>query len=165
MKKYEIRPIRRSDDKLLAPIIRKNLEAYHLNITGTAYFDPELDHLSQFYGGKPDSRAYFVLTDETGKVLGGAGFAEFPSLPDCAELQKLYLTDAAKGNGLGRGLVETVELYAECMGYKRLYLETHSSMKQAASLYQKMGFTPITKPEGVIHETMNRFYIKELGQE
>ena len=32
-------------------------------------------------------------------------------------------------------------------------------------LYQKMGFTPITKPEGVIHATMNRFYIKELGQE
>ena len=110
MKKYEIRPIRKSDDKLLAPIIRKNLEAYRLNIPGTAYFDPELDHLSQFYGSEPDSRAYFVLTDEAGKVLGGAGFAEFPGLPDCAELQKLYLTDAVKGNGLGRGLVETVEL-------------------------------------------------------
>ena len=165
MKKYEIRPIRKSDDKLLAPIIRKNLEAYRLNIPGTAYFDPELDHLSQFYGSEPDSRAYFVLTDEAGKVLGGAGFAEFPGLPDCAELQKLYLTDAAKGNGLGRGLVETVELYAECMGYKRLYLETHSSMKQAAALYQKMGFTLIAKPEGVVHATMDRFYIKELGQE
>ena len=165
MKKHEIRPIRKSDDAVMASIIRKNLEHYGLNLPGTVYFDPELDHLSRFYAEEPDRRAYFVLTDEAGRVLGGAGFAEFSGFEDCAELQKLYLLDDAKGSGLGRGLLETVELYAECMGYQRLYLETHTNLKEAMALYEKMGFSPISKPQNVQHSTMNRFYLKELGQD
>lgn len=165
MKKYEIRPIRKSDDPAMASIIRRNLEHYHLDLPGTVYVDPELDHLSYFYAKEPDKRAYFVLTDGAGRVLGGAGFAEFPGFADCAELQKLYLVDEAKGNGLGRGLLETVELYAESMGYQRLYLETHINLKEAMGLYEKMGFSPIPKPQNVQHSTMNRFYLKELGQD
>ena len=46
--KYEIRPIRKSDDSQIAAIVRRNLENYGLNIPGTAYFDRELDHLSQY---------------------------------------------------------------------------------------------------------------------
>lgn len=163
MIKHEIRPIRKSDDAAIALIIRKNLERYHLNLPGTVYFDPELDHLSRFYAEEPDCRAYFVLTNGAGRVLGGAGFAEFPGFEDCAELQKLYLLDEAKGSGLGRSLLQTVELYAECMGYQRLYLETHTNLKEAMALYEKMGFSPIPKPQNVQHSTMNRFYLKELG--
>lgn len=164
MKKHEIRPIRKTDDAALAAIIRKNLEAYHLNLPGTVYFDPELDHLSRFYGKNAESRAYFVLTDSAGQVIGGAGFAEFSGFPNCAEIQKLYLTDDAKGQGLGRDLLETAELYAEVMGYERLYLETHTALKEAIRLYQKMGYRQIPKPEGVVHSTMNRFYLKELAE-
>ena len=163
MKKHEIRPIRKTDDAALAAIIRKNLEDYHLNLPGTVYFDPELDHLSRFYGKNSESRAYFVLTDSAGQVIGGAGFAEFSGFPNCAEIQKLYLTDDAKGHGLGRDLLETAELYAEVMGYERLYLETHTALKEAIRLYQKMGYRQIPKPEGVVHATMNRFYLKELA--
>lgn len=163
-KKCEIRPIRKTDDADLAAIIRKNLEAYHLNLPGTVYFDPELDHLSKFYGKDSESRAYFVLTDSAGKVIGGIGFAEFTGFLNCAEIQKLYLTDEVKGMGLGKGLLETAELYAETMGYERLYLETHDALKGAIRLYEKMGYRQIPKPEGVVHSTMNRFYFKELGQ-
>ena len=165
MKKHEIRPIRKTDDAALAAIIRKNLEAYHLNLPGTVYFDPELDHLSRFYGKNAKGRAYFVLTDSTGQVIGGVGFSEFGGFPNCAEIQKLYLTDDAKGQGLGRDLLETAELYAEVMGYERLYLETHTALKEAIQLYQKMGYRQIPKPEGVVHSTMNRFYMKELVQD
>ena len=42
-----IRPIRPEDDAPLSRIIRSNLEQFHLDIPGTAYFDPELDHLSR----------------------------------------------------------------------------------------------------------------------
>ena len=28
-------------------------------------FDPELDHLSDYYNGNPDKRVYFVATDES----------------------------------------------------------------------------------------------------
>ncbi|MCY3066316.1 hypothetical protein [Aerococcus mictus] len=44
-----IRPIQAKDDRQLAKIIRHSLESVGLDQPGTAYYDPELDHLSQFY--------------------------------------------------------------------------------------------------------------------
>ena len=55
--KYEIRPIRKTDDSQIAAIVRRNLEKYGLNIPGTAYFDKELDHLSRYYAEKEIGRA------------------------------------------------------------------------------------------------------------
>ncbi|CDA72805.1 putative uncharacterized protein [Ruminococcus sp. CAG:579] len=42
------RKIEPADDKALAELIRANLEYCHLDIAGTVYFDPELDHMSGF---------------------------------------------------------------------------------------------------------------------
>ena len=46
-RKFIIRPITADDDAAIAAIIRDNLRAAHLDIPGTAYFDPELDHLAR----------------------------------------------------------------------------------------------------------------------
>ena len=83
--------ITEEDDAAIAGIIRENLEKYHLDIPGTAYFDPELDHLSGYYNSRPEQRAYFILTDEAGRVIGGVGIAEFQGCRHCVEIQKLYL--------------------------------------------------------------------------
>ena len=107
MSKVIIRPICVSDDAKIAEIIRKNLEAFHLNIPGTAYFDPELACLSKFYKAAPEKRAYFVAECGNKTVAGGAGIAEFAGFDHCAELQTLYLSDAAKGKGLGKQLMQT----------------------------------------------------------
>ena len=160
--KYEIRPIRKTDDSQIAAIVRRNLENYGLNIPGTAYFDKGLDHLSRYYAEKAEERAYFVLTDSAGKAVGGVGFAEFSAIPGCAELQKLYLDDSVKGLGFGKGLLETAESFAACMGYTKLYLETHSALKEARHLYEKMGYQRIPRPDGVLHSTMDCFYLKNI---
>ena len=156
------RPIFPADDAALARIVRDNLRAHALDIPGTAYFDPELDDLSAFYGAEPEKRAYFVATDESGRTLGGAGLAEFPKIPDCAEVQKLYLADEAKGRGAGRALMQLVETKARQLGYRKLYLETHSNLKIALHLYETAGYARIDRPSWVFHSTMDRFYIKEL---
>lgn len=157
-----IRPIAADDDANIAAIIRANLEAYRLNIPGTAYFDPELDHLSAYYDAAPDRRAYFILSDAAGTVLGGAGLAEFSGLDACAELQKIYLTDAAKGKGLGYALAQAVETRARELGYRRLYLETHTALDAAIRLYERLGYRRIEQPLPTAHTTMDRFYLKEL---
>mgnify|MGYP000013637256 CR=1 FL=1 len=54
MVKY--REIEPSDDARVAEIARYNLKKFHLDLPGTVYFDPELDHLSTFYSEKPDKR-------------------------------------------------------------------------------------------------------------
>lgn len=162
MENFTIRPITPADDAAIARIIRENLKAHHLDIPGTAYFDPELDCLSSFYGLKSGKRGYFVLTDGAGKVLGGVGIGEFTGFPNCAEVQKLYLIDPAKGRGLGKRLMETAEVFARSAGYGRLYLETHTNLVSAVGLYRKLGFRQIEKPAGVLHGTMNLFFIKDL---
>lgn len=60
------------------------------------YFDPELNHLSKYYGSDPQKRVYYIAFGENGEMIGGVGAAEFTGIPDCAELQKLYLTDSAR---------------------------------------------------------------------
>lgn len=150
------------DDTAIAKIIRKNLEKVGLNIPGTAYFDKELDHLSAYYGCAPEKRAYFVALDENGSVSGGVGIAEFPLFDGCAELQKLYLSDGAKGKGFGRALAELALQQAGELGYRRVYLETHTCLGTAVHLYEKLGFRQIDRPSGVLHSAMNLFFLKEL---
>ncbi len=156
------RKIESADDAEIAKIIRSNLEKLHLNLPGTAYFDPELDHLSKYYDSKPDKRAYFIALDENGQVIGGVGIAEFNGIADCAELQKLYLSDSAKGKGYGKDLMKLAEDWARAAGYKNLYLETHTNLSVALKLYEKTGFQRIEKPCTTQHSTMNRFYLKKL---
>lgn len=158
----DYRKIEAADDARLAEIIRMNLEKHRLNIPGTVYFDPGLDHLSEFYTADPQKRVYFIALDGNGEMIGGAGAAEFSGLPDCAELQKLYLIDSAKGRGLGKQLVNLVESWAKSAGYRRLYLETHTNLAAAMKLYEKMGFRQIEKPAAVVHGTMDHFYLKDL---
>ena len=153
------RPIAPEDDAAVAELIRDNLEAVGLDIPGTAYFDPGLDRLSGYYAHP--GRAYFVLLDG-GRVIGGAGFAECGGFPDCCELQKLYLCDAAKGKGLGRALLRHVEEAAGAAGYGRIYLETHSVLTAAIRLYEKSGYREIPRPAWVMHSTMDRFFLKEF---
>ena len=149
-------------DAALAELIRYNLKKHHLDIPGTVYFDAGLDHLSEYYSAEPERRAYYVLLDDDGTLVGGIGLAEFPLFEGCAELQKLYLSDDVKGRGLGYRLIERVEAAARERGYGRMYLETHTNLQAAIHIYEKAGYAEIDKPEAVVHATMNRFYIKDL---
>ncbi len=150
------------DNAVIARIIRDNLKAHQLDIPGTVYFDPGLDTLSDFYLSDPEHRAYYVIVDDNNAVIGGAGFAAFPGKENCAELQKLYLDDSAKGNGFGYELIRLVENKARNAGYQTLYLETHTNLKAAIHIYEKYGFIKIERPESVAHSTMNRFYEMSL---
>lgn len=157
----KFRLITAKDDQTLAGIIRQQLKSHGLALTGTAYTDPELDHLSNFYQGT--KRRYYVVVNEDDQVLGGAGFAELAQTEGVAELQKLYLSPAAKGSGLSYQILDQVERGAKEAGFKQLYLETHTNLKAAIHIYEKAGFKllddPLTHP---VHQTVDRFYLKDL---
>ena len=61
------RKIEPADDARIAEIVRANLKHFHLDIPGTAYFDPELEHLSAFYDAEPSKRRYFVASTMPGR--------------------------------------------------------------------------------------------------
>ena len=152
-------PIKAEHDKELAELIRTSLRAHRLDIPGTVYFDDALDHLSEYYDHP--ARAYYVLVKD-GHVVGGIGLAELDAFPRCCELQKLYLDDSMKGNGIGYKMIEFIEQKAREMGYRQMYLETHTNLQAAIHIYEKSGFEQIERPKSVVHSTMNRFYIKHF---
>ena len=159
---YRIRLITPADDAPLAAIIRASLREHGLALPGTAYFDPELDHLSAFYNADA-RRAYFVAVDSAERVTGGCGIAEFGSATGTAELQKLYVSPEAQEQGLGRRLVTEAERFARKAGYERIYLETHHNLQAAVHLYRVLGWQPLDAPlPGSLHGTMDIFMIKKL---
>ena len=159
MKMLTIEPLRHEYDAAVASLIRMNLKAHQLDIPGTAYFDEGLDHLSDFYDHP--ARAYYVLLDRE-RVVGGIGLAEFQGFSRCCELQKLYLDDSVKGQGLGYDLISFIEAQAREKKYKQIYLETHTNLQTAIHIYEKCGYKEIDRPASVVHSTMNRFYLKKL---
>ena len=157
-----IREIQPQDDPALFQLVRSSLKSADLAIPGTAYFDESIKAMSQFYLNQT-RRQYFVLVDETERVLGGAGFAEYNGSGEIAELQKLYLAEEAKGKGYGTLLTQQVEKAAQKAGYQQLYLETHHNLPVAILLYQKLGYTSLPSPlPGTQHSTMDHFFIKDL---
>lgn len=157
-----IRPIKPADDAPLATIIKTSLKSYGLDIPGTAYFDKELDHLSDFYD-KSAQREYFVAVNEVDTVLGGAGIAEFDVANQVAELQKLYLTEGARGQHLSYRLLDTAVGFAKGAGYKTIYLETHHSLVEAIHLYQDYGFSDLGHPlNNGEHSSMDKFFVLNL---
>ena len=156
---YKLRKITEEDDAAIAEIVRDNLKKFGLDIPGTVFFDEGLDHLSCFYNS--DECQYYVAESE-GKVIGGIGFAPFEPIMNTAELQKLYLTDSAKGTGIGYELISFIEDKMREAGFNKSYLETHENLQAAIHIYQKSGYHEIERPKEVVHSTMNRFFEKDL---
>lgn len=161
METLDIREITPDADKALADMIRFSLKKHKLDIPGTAYFDKELDHLSDFYQKGTDDRKYFVLTID-GRICGGMGYSKFDKIENCAELQKLYLTQDCIGKGLGGMLFDFVENEARKAGFKKAYIETHTNLDAAIKMYLKRGYELIDRPDFVFHSSMDAFLIKEL---
>lgn len=59
---------------------------------------------------------------------------------DCCELKALYLLEQYHKNGLGYRLLKTAIEKAQQEGYKKLYLDTLSTSRNAIALYEKAGF-------------------------
>ncbi|KJW13348.1 GNAT family N-acetyltransferase [Levilactobacillus spicheri] len=158
-----IRTMEARDNPAMKQILRDDLRAAGLDIPGTAYDDANLDTLAQFYAARND-RHYWVVENERGEVVGGAGCAAYDPDHGVAELQKVYLRTDARGHGLSYQLIDRVTAFARSVGYQELYLETHHRLAAAIHVYEKLGFHRLPGPLLVAsHSTMDRFYLKSLG--
>ncbi|NRQ56351.1 GNAT family N-acetyltransferase [Brevibacillus sp. HD1.4A] len=157
-----IREISKEDNAQIKKIIQDSLKSLGLDIPGTAYFDPQLDDLHQYYTRLKNSQ-YWVV-EINGEVAGGIGIAPFDEREKICELQKLYLSPKTQGLGFGKQLMETALAFA-AEHYEKCYLETQHELKAACRLYAKFGFTLLPEPlPGSEHSAMDAWYIKDLKQ-
>ncbi len=141
------RSIQPQDDTAVAAIIRQVMPEFGADGPGFALHDPEVDHMSAAYA--IPGAAYFVVVDEGGKVVGGAGVAALDGgEAGVCELRKMYFLPEARGKGLGETLLRHGLTVAESLGYRTCYLETLTGMDQAIRLYTKVGFKPLCAPLG-----------------
>jgi putative acetyltransferase len=161
MSTINIRNILPHDNAALATIIRNGLAEFKANKPGTVYFDPTTDTLYEVF--KTPGSTYFIA-EENGLLLGGCGIFPTANLPEgTCELVKLYLSPAARGNGLGKLLMEKSMAAAKAMGYKYIYLETMPELTVAVPLYEKLGFTYLPGPLGNSgHDGCSIWMIKTL---
>ena len=107
-------------------------------VFGYQALEEELKGLAQNYG-QPAGRTMLVRGDD-GVVAGGA--YRRLSDTDC-ELKRLYVTDGARGSGLGRKLSDALIKAAISDGYSTMQLDTGNRLTEAISMYESMGFKHI----------------------
>jgi putative acetyltransferase len=100
--------------------------------------DVDLDDVEQNYAGR--GGRFEVVTTADGELVGSVGL--YPLDGSRAELRKMYLKPSARGQGLGRRLLERTLQQARALGFREIWLETNSVLKEAIQLYEKYGFAP-----------------------
>ena len=158
---YKFRKIKKSDNKIVAIIIRKVMEEYNAIGPGYSSVDKEVDKMFESYN---NSQSYFfvITINEEIKGFGGIGRLEGGTKDTC-ELKKMYFLNEVRGLGLGKKLVEMCLTKARELGYKKCYLETLKRMHSANNLYAKLGFEKLEKPLGLTgHTNTELWYMKNL---
>lgn len=79
-----------------------------------------------------------------------------PLAQSTAEIRRMFVRPAFRGQGLGRRLVTVAIDYAKSQGTDRLVLNTLPQMAEAIRLYSSIGFVPIKSylpepTEGVLY--------------
>jgi GNAT superfamily N-acetyltransferase len=107
-------------------------------VFGYQALDEELNGLAEKYG--PPVGRTMLAFGEGGVVAGGA--YRRLSDTDC-ELKRLFVTDGARGYGLGRKLSDALIGAAIADGYATMKLDTGNRLTEAISMYESMGFVHI----------------------
>ena len=81
-----------------------------------------------------------LLEDAAGNLLGTVGL--YPMNEDTIELRKMYFSKDLRGRGVGKQTLRRMIEKARALGYKKIYLETASVLREAVALYEKFGFVP-----------------------
>jgi GNAT superfamily N-acetyltransferase len=102
---------------------------------------PEITRVtwSRFFDA--DEPVHALVAEKDGRLLGLVHYLFHRSTtligPTCY-LQDLFTTEAARGQGVGRALIESVYERARSAGSLRVYWQTHETNVTAMALYDKV---------------------------
>jgi DNA-binding MarR family transcriptional regulator/GNAT superfamily N-acetyltransferase len=85
----------------------------------------------------------FVLARLDGEAVGCGGLKRIDEAT--GEIKRVWTAPKARGMGVARRMLRTLEAAARDMGLKRLRLDTNRALKEAHALYRKEGFREIAR--------------------
>ena len=103
------------------------------------------------------SRIVLSARNESGRVVGGLILQSYWTE---SYVEVLWLEDRARGQGLGRELMQEAERRARRRGSRLIHLNTYSF--QAPGFYEKLGFKRFGGMEGSPRGASRHFFVKVL---
>ncbi|HKR76038.1 MAG TPA: GNAT family N-acetyltransferase [Rhodanobacter sp.] len=128
-----------ADDEVVRELFTEYADSLGIDLSFQG-FAAELAQLPGKYA--PPLGDILLARDVTSAVLGCVALRP-TAMPGAAEMKRLYLRPAARGQALGRRLAEAVIARAREAGHARLVLDTLASMDAARRLYFELGFHPV----------------------
>ncbi|MEM9808055.1 MAG: GNAT family N-acetyltransferase [Cyanobacteria bacterium P01_D01_bin.56] len=89
----------------------------------------------------------FWVVEQAGTVVGTAAYHPIDRGEQAVEIRKMYLLPEARGQGLGRFLLGQLEGAIAANGFKEIWLETATVLKEAVAMYESSGYLPATEVE------------------
>jgi GNAT superfamily N-acetyltransferase len=111
-----------------------------LNRRSTRGFDPSVGATAHPHEVRPPAGQFFVAYLH-GDATGCGGVKHHHDAP--AEIKRMWIAPRARGLGLGRRLLETLEQYARDGGATVAHIETSAVLSEALAMYRSAGWVEV----------------------
>jgi putative acetyltransferase len=102
----------------------------------------------------------FWVVEWEGKIVGTAAYYPIGRGKNAVEIRKMYILPAARGQGLGKFLLQELESKIADRGFDEIWIETATVLQEAVQMYETKGYQPAT---GVETKRCDRVYMKVLN--
>ncbi len=133
---FLIRDWQPSDRHSAAEVIRNVLAEYGLGWEENAA-DRDVLQVEACYlatGGE------FWVIERQNKIIGTGAYYPIERGHKAVEIRKMYLLPTARGQGLGKYLLQQLELAIASRGFQQIWIETASILVEAVKLYESNGY-------------------------
>jgi len=103
-------------------------------------FDPALSIPADPAQMRPPA-GFLLIARRGGEAIGCGAVLLHGAAP--AELKRMWVAPEARGSGLGRRLLRTLERHAQAAGAGVLHLETNGALAEAIQLYRAEGYREV----------------------
>jgi DNA-binding MarR family transcriptional regulator/GNAT superfamily N-acetyltransferase len=150
----------------MTPIDPEHLDARYclaeyvseLNRRSTRGFDPSVGATAAPHEVRPPAGQFFVAYLH-GEPIGCGAVKHHTDAP--AEIKRMWIAPQARGLGLGRRLLETLEACARKSGARFARIETSAVLSEALALYRSTGWVEV--PPFNDEPFADHWFEKELG--
>jgi ribosomal protein S18 acetylase RimI-like enzyme len=147
----EIRALRRGEGVLVTDLLREVRSAMGVEAEAGTVLEPADYAIESVYLDQPKAlylAAFAPASAKPAQVVAGIGIAPLPGEPSLAHIQRMYVRETFRRQGLARRLAKNAIASAKTLGYAGVYVETMERLHEARALYRSFGFISLAGPRG-----------------